>query len=200
MRRGRKRKWSPPVELIRRTDGFSAFRPDRESPPPDLDLGGIGKGFALDSLRPVLADWDITDALIHGGTSTALAIGRPDTEQEGWPVGVGGGRADPGIPKRIQLSNRALSGSGLEVKGAHITDPRTGKSARGHTAAWVSHPSAAESDALSTAFMVMNDREIGELCRKRLEIWALTIGSEEEYRLYNPDALKENTLSLEDMK
>jgi len=200
MWKGRRREAVPPVELIRKADGFSAVRPDRESSPPDLDLGGIGKGFALDSLRPILADWEIPDALIHGGTSTALAMGRPDPEQAGWPVGVGGGEAYPSVPKRVHLRNRALSGSGLEVKGAHITDPRTGKSACRHTAAWVSHPSAAESDALSTAFIVMSDREIDELCRKRPEIWALTIGRGGTYRLYNPDALKENTMSLEETK
>ena len=196
--KNRRRFMPPPLELIRRTDGFSVLRPDRGAPPPDLDLGGIGKGFALDSLRAILEDWEITDVLIHGGTSTALAFGSAEREENGWPVGVGGGHHCPGIPNRILLCDRALSGSGLEVKGAHITDPRTGKRAGAHTAAWVSHPSAAESDALSTAFMVMDDREIKELCENRTEIWALTIGHDGICRNYNPGSFNKKNTSLED--
>ena len=140
----------------------------------DLDLGAIGKGFALDQALAVLSDWSIQHALIHGGTSTAAAIGNAPG-QAGWPVGVGSGWPCPDAPREIFLSGRALSGSGTEVKGQHVIDPKTGRPAQGHVAAWALHPSAAEADALSTAFMVMDTSEVENYCRRHPEVWALVV-------------------------
>lgn len=159
----------------------------------ELDLGGIGKGYALDTALAVLSDWGIDRALIHGGTSTAAALGSPpgiNPEGVGWPVGVGGGWPCPGAPRQIFLKARALSGSGTEVKGKHILDPRTGDPARGHLAAWVSHPSAAESDALSTSFMVMSTEEIEGYCAEHPEVWALAVKDYGECRVLNAPLLR----------
>ena len=62
------------------------------------------------------------------------------------------------------LKDKAISGSGTEVKGSHIVNPKTGKPARRHLAAWAVHSSAARSDALSTAFMMMEEKKIEQLC------------------------------------
>jgi thiamine biosynthesis lipoprotein len=147
--------------------GFQGLEVDRENfsigwsaqagkPAPRLDLGGIGKGFAIDKAAEVLAEWDVKEAVINGGTSTVLAVGRK------WKLGVG----EPWKPQTLLLEDRALSGSGTEVKGAHIINPQTGKPARRHLAAWAVHPSAAVSDALSTAFMMMEKEKIEQLCAK----------------------------------
>jgi thiamine biosynthesis lipoprotein len=154
----------------------------------DLDLGGIGKGYALDKAWAVLSDWGIERVLLHSGTSTALAVGsapgrRPG--EEGWPVGVGGGWTLPGIPERVSLEERAMSGSGTEVKGRHILDPRTGRPARGALAAWVSHPTGIVSDALSTAFMVMRPEEVEAYCRAHSEVWALLIVDGRTCQIFN---------------
>lgn len=151
-----------------------------------LDLGAVGKGFALDRGCALLADWDIGHALLHGGTSTALALGAPPSE-DGWPVGVGGGwpSTDPDIPDRVFLKARALSGSGTEVKGRHILNPRRGRPAEEHLAAWASHPSAAISDALSTAFMVMTTDEVEDYCRRHPETWALVVRGYGDCRVFN---------------
>ena len=64
----------------------------------------------------------------------------------------------------VKLKDKAISGSGTEVKGSHILNPKTGKPAQRHLAAWAIHPSAAVSDALSTAFMMMEEEKIKQLC------------------------------------
>ena len=124
----------------------------------ELNLGGIGKGFAIDKAAIILADWDIDEAVINGGTSTVLALGKV------WELGVGGPWGEKVGFNTVRLKNRALSGSGTEVKGEHIINPKTGKSAKRHLAAWAAHPSAATSDALSTAFMMMDQKSIEQLC------------------------------------
>jgi thiamine biosynthesis lipoprotein len=154
----------------------------------DLDLGGVGKGYALERAMAVLNEWSIEDALIHGGTSSAIASGSAPGEDKkggGWPVGVGGGLCPPGVPDSISLRHRALSGSGTEVKGAHIIDPRSGCPARGHIAAWVMHPSATEADALSTAFMVMSTSEVERYCRRQQDVWALVVAGRSECLVFS---------------
>ncbi len=156
----------------------------------NLDFGGIGKGYTLDKTLEILSDWGIDNALIHGGTSSALAIGsspRSHPNSRGWPVGIGAPWECSLWPKEFFLKNRALSGSGTEVKGKHIIDPRTGEPAKGHLAAWVSHPSAAVSDALSTAFMVMSTEEIKDFCDNHPEVWALVIKESQNCEIFNKE-------------
>jgi len=125
-----------------------------------LDLGGIGKGFALDRMAALLAEWDITAALLCADTSTVLAAGAPPGEC-GWAVRIGAEQS----PRRIELVRRAVSASGTAVRGNHIIDPRTGRPAEGKCRVWSMAPTAAEADALSTAFLVMTDDEVRDYCR-----------------------------------
>jgi hypothetical protein len=52
-----------------------------------IDLGGVGKGYALDRGREILLRYGVTCALLHGGTSSVLALGKP-RDRDGWPVGI----------------------------------------------------------------------------------------------------------------
>lgn len=113
-----------------------------------IDLGGIGKGFALDRMAAVLTEWDVTAARLMASTSTILALDAPPGEP-GWAVVFG----PAGQRRRVTLRSEALSTSGTGVKGLHVTDPRTGRPAAG-TRAWARAATAAEADALSTALMV----------------------------------------------
>lgn len=182
------------LELSRISQGFMVrirpFEEETETYPLSLDLGGIGKGYALDRIPDILFEWDIHRALVHGGTSTALAVSAPPVngdEKKGWPVGIGGDWACPQIPREFLLRDKALSGSGTEVKGKHILDPRSGKPAEGHLAAWVSHPSAAVADALSTAFMVMSTEEVRDFCGRHPDVWALVVIDSRTCEVFNPD-------------
>lgn len=139
-----------------------------------VDLGGIGKGFAVDKAAQVLAEWSIGSTLVHGGESTALGIGAPPG-QDGWPVTVGGSGFLSGQGFAVRLNNRAVSGSGIERKGLHIFDPHTGRPVTDKLAAWALAPTGAEADALSTAFVVMSRRNIKKYCRKHADTSAMIL-------------------------
>lgn len=141
----------------------------------ELNLGGIGKGYAIDHAAAILPDWEVDEVIINGGTSTVLALGRD------WELGVGGPWGEACGISSIKLKDRALSGSGTEVKGDHIINPKTGESARRHLAAWAVAPTAAESDALSTAFMMMDPEHIRAFVKKRPEIIAFVVDRNESF-------------------
>lgn len=124
----------------------------------ELDLGAIGKGFALDRMGDLLRSWDCPSFLLVAGGSSILA-GCPPKETAGWSCGLG----DDDSPQRFFLQHTSLSGSGLAVKGNHILDPRTGRPALRQNRAWVLADTAAESDALSTACMVLGEPELEEV-------------------------------------
>lgn len=158
-----------PLELVEQPGGYGAVRLAIPDAVLDLDLGAVGKGYALEKAAGIFEAWEITDFLVSAGGSTVYACG-----SEPWPVAVGGG-FDFFKPGKICLKNRALSGSGHEVKGEHIFDPRKKCQRSRHLAAWVSHPSPAVADALSTAFMVMSLEEIRKYAESHPEVWALVL-------------------------
>ena len=52
-----------------------------------IDLGSIGKGYALDRAMEILGEYEITSALVHGGTSAIATIGEP-LDGAHWRVGL----------------------------------------------------------------------------------------------------------------
>jgi len=139
--------------------------------PVQVDLGGIGKGYAVDRVAELLREWSIEIALISGGYSSVLALDGP-VGTKGWPLTLSNPDNRKQILARPCLQGRALSGSGLQ-KGQHIIDPRTAQPVSGKCAAWASAPDAATTDALSTTFMVMSQDEIRQYCSRRPDVSAL---------------------------
>ena len=136
----------------------------------EVDLGGIGKGHALDLVVNMLTDWEIVGVLIHSGTSTVVAKG-DDGVGRGWPVTIGADRD----PWEIRLENRSLSGSGLFVQGSHILNLDTQTALNTPRRAWAMAGIGAHSDALSTSFMMMSPPEVDRLCSTDSNIGAYII-------------------------
>jgi FAD:protein FMN transferase len=128
-----------------------------------MDLGAVAKGFAIDLAIGSLIDHGVTCALLHGGTSTAAAIGSPPGE-EGWRVAVQNGIAEltqantTVLLKDSALSVSAPHGRVIESDGktlGHVLDPRTGRAvACGGFAAALGR-SACLTDAWATALLVL---------------------------------------------
>jgi len=141
--------------------------------PVQIDLGGIGKGYAVDRVAELLRDWSIDVALISGGYSSVLALDAPPGKK-GWPLTLTNPAGRKEILARPFLQKGALSGSGVQ-KGGHIIDPRTIQPAGGRRAAWSSALDAATADALSTAFMIMGLDEIEKYCSLHPNTLAMVI-------------------------
>ncbi len=134
-----------------------------ESPGKIIDLGGIGKGFALDQIAEILRGWEVRGALVSSGASTHLALG-----ELAWPIDL----EMEGEGQTIALKNEALSSSGTEMQGDHIVHPQEWKSdvsSRKNSeeccllSTWAISDSAALADAWSTALMLMTREEIKQL-------------------------------------
>lgn len=131
----------------------------------DLDLGAIGKGFALDRMAVELADWEVGRALLVAGGSSILALDGPNGA-DGWEVRLNDTHA-------LSLRRWSVGTSGVAVKGAHIVDPRTGHPAPVRGRAWALAPDAATSDALSTAFLLLPWEDVQALCDESPALAAL---------------------------
>jgi len=130
-----------------------------------IDLGGIGKGYAIDEAVALLREAGVTRALLHGGTSTVYALGRP-VDAEAWKVALPfPGVDEPGEDELlavVPLEDEALSVSAVSGKAftvgektyGHVLDPRLGTPVEGAVLAAVVSPSATATDALSTALLV----------------------------------------------
>jgi FAD:protein FMN transferase len=154
-----------------------------------LNLGSLGKGYALDRLAKKLAENGMSNFLLHGGQSSILARGAAPgpsgtaEDSQGWIVGV----PDPRSPGRriaeIHLRNKALGTSSSQFQSfrhggkryGHILDPRTGWPAEGILSATAVAPSAALADALSTAFYVLGPEDSLRYCQKRSEVGLLLL-------------------------
>jgi thiamine biosynthesis lipoprotein len=172
----------------------------------EINLGGIGKGHALDRMAGLFQEMGIEDYVIHGGQSSVLARGVSTTIDSadendstgGWTIGI----SHPTLPSlrlaKIHLRDRALGTSGTARQGffhegkryGHIIDPRSGWPASHALSSTVITNSAARADALATAFYVMSPNEVGRFCQQHTEVGAVLILPSESaakptIRIYN---------------
>lgn len=140
-----------------------------------LDLGAIGKGFALDRMAEELREWGCPAFLLVAGGSSVLA-GEPPRGTEAWTARLSNPARPEAAAENVALVHAALGSSGLALQGNHITDPRTGEPAGFRRRTWVRADSAAEADAFSTALMVLDESGAAALASQRpdLQTWITT--------------------------
>jgi thiamine biosynthesis lipoprotein len=155
----------------------------------EINLGSIGKGYALDRVAEQLRG-QISMALLHGGHSSVYAMGRGPGQGKGWAVGI----RHPWHGERrlavVWLRDQALGTSAatlqhLEYNGrklGHILDPRTGWPADEIALASVRASTAAEADALSTAFFILGVEKARAYCESHPGIGAIILPQGEAAR------------------
>lgn len=144
----------------------------------EINLGSIGKGYALDVVSAHFKKAN-EPALLSAGASSFLATGSARV----WLVGIRHPRAKQKRLASVRLRECAMSTSGSEEqffetggrRFGHIIDSRTGWPAEQVSSVTVVADSAARSDALATAFFV-GGRELAErYCEKHRDVLAIML-------------------------
>ncbi|MEM1223078.1 MAG: FAD:protein FMN transferase [Verrucomicrobiota bacterium] len=130
--------------------------PDRPAihciePGREIDLGGIGKGFALDQAGKLVLELGIESAILSAGASTQLAVGK-----DAWEIQLQGEEQT----KAVSIKNQALSASGTAIQGSHIVSPNQDSAEYASNRVWVIDETAAMADAYSTAALLMNPEQL----------------------------------------
>jgi thiamine biosynthesis lipoprotein len=145
-----------------------------------LDLGSIGKGYAIERAAQILRDYDVTSALIHGGASSIVAMGCPP-DPTSWNIAI---RHPLDAEQRLSvvplcdaaLSVSAVHGKMFESEGrryGHVLDPRSGYPVQSALLCAVRSTSPTDGDALSTAFLVLGEEGARRYCKQHPDVGAL---------------------------
>ncbi|MEQ9103794.1 MAG: FAD:protein FMN transferase [Rhodothermales bacterium] len=132
-----------------------------------IDLGGMGKGTALDAVRDLVRDEEwmaglLDGGLVHGGTSSAVALAGP------FRIGIEDPHRQGALLDTVELTDEALSVSAVMgksvddvgkqgIRRGHVVDPRTGEPLTADRVAAVVCPDAEFADAWATALVVQPD-------------------------------------------
>ena len=133
--------------------GYLQFR----KPGVEIDLGGFGKGYAIERAIESLRENGVRSALLHGGTSSIATIGNPP-DNDGWNIALPAPWQINASLREQCLSVSAPHGKSFTIDGqeyGHVLDPRTGQPVQQAQAAAAWGPSAAVCEALSKALLVI---------------------------------------------
>lgn len=177
------------IEAARSSVGSDKMSLDRDArtirfalPGVEINLGSIGKGFALDRIATSLRE-RVGSALLNAGGSSICAVGTGERGETGWRVGLRNPRVRSRRYGVLRLRDCALSTSGSEEqffecdgrRYGHIIDPRSGWPAETVTSVSVVARSAAISDALATAFYVGGRQLAEDYCATHPNVLAIML-------------------------
>ncbi len=171
------------ISQARRCVGYEnieASAPDRirlRSDCVEIDLGGIGKGYAVDRAIDVLKAAGIRHALINAGSSSIASIGTPP-DRQGWPVLLNALVTGHQI---LLLRDRSISTS-EQGPSRETLDPQTGAPTESKLTVSVVAPSATVSDALSTTLLMLPLEEGRKLLAQFADVSALWMTSTGELK------------------
>lgn len=149
-----------------------------QHPNAEINLGSIGKGYALQLAFEILQDLEVPHGLIQGGTSSIIAWGHTP-EESGWKIAIQKPSTtkeyssfqtkeviDPNDEEQFlaietlnqtSLSVSSIYGKGFTIEGqylGHVIDPKSGMPANVAQLSSIKHTNCGFSDALSTALLV----------------------------------------------
>ncbi len=165
--------------------------PDRiqfHSPCLQIDLGSIGKGYALDRAADVLRAHGISRALLNAGGSSIYAMGAPPG-QTSWLVHL----RDPSnkVDPQVLLSDNSVSTSEQTpasllpgaIPAGHIIDPDKGLPLETPFAVSVVAKTATASDALSTTLLLVGPAGGTELVKGEKDVAAVWISADGQLKV-----------------
>ena len=128
----------------------------------ELDLGGVGKEYAVDRVAEFLTARGVTSAIVDFAGDVRTIGGRGDGKP--WSIGV----ADPRAPGRCRFSVRLIGSAGVATSGDyercfvqdgvryhHLLDATTGRPARGIISATVVAADAFLAGRIATAAFLL---------------------------------------------
>jgi len=145
-----------------------------------IDLGGIGKGYAVDRGIAILQARGFQHAVVTAGGDTRIIgdrMGRP------WVVGIRHPDDKNKVITRIPIVNSAMSTSGDYeryfdeggVRYHHIIDPHTGHSASKVRSATILGPTATQTDGMSKTAFVLGAEKALEIINRMPEYDAIFV-------------------------
>jgi len=186
----------PTAELINQTKshiGYDKISISENSllksdPLCEVDLGGIGKGYALDKLKQLLVNEGIENALINFGGNITVIGAKPD--KSNFKIGIKDPVDNSKSTCYIPLNNSTVAVSGVYeryvtingVKYHHIIDPKTGYPAdSGLLSVAVVCDDSTLADTLSTALLIMGkDKALALYEKQTYKFEAIFINTDNE--------------------
>jgi thiamine biosynthesis lipoprotein len=147
-----------------------------------IDLGGIGKGYAVDRAMAILRSSGITRALINAGSSSIAAIGTPPN-RAGWPVDLTSSTDGPSL----FLKDTSISTSQQPDQSGDIVDPQAAAPIRSRLSVSVIAPRATLSDALSTAVLLLPVETSRQLLARFDDVSAYWVSADGRLEGSHPD-------------
>ena len=146
-----------------------------------IDLGGIGKGYAVDMAARVLKQNGIKSALINF-SGNIYTFGVPPG-RESWIIGLQHPRESEGLLGTFEIKDKAVSTSGdyekfFTIEGkrySHIIDPRTGSPVKSIVSVTIVTDNATRADALSTGVFVLGQEKGMALIEKLPDVEGIII-------------------------
>ena len=177
------------IEQARRISGFDKVKINFERQElmflengVEFDFGAVGKGFALDSIKPILQNQGVKNGIISFGESSILALGKhPNGEY--WPLGIPNQLNQNEWVHVFQAKNESVTTSGTlftnddgKVENRfHIISPASGLPVEGNKSVSVKTESATLGEFITTTWLILpeNDKVILSDQLKNMEILEL---------------------------
>ena len=143
----------------------------------EIDLGGFGKGYALEKIKKILGDFSVESAFLSFGESSVMTIGNHPAGDH-WKVGLKNYSQPQNALHTFNIRDRSISTSsnfyvddhGKLQNHWHVIDPATGFPVEEIVTVSVCSDCAMVAEILSTAFLVSTEDVIRSVTDEFIDI------------------------------